>query len=71
MIFGSKTGYGRVDLILQPLHLQVCNEIDSQSAFKFDPALEWALGPERSGCRFDRLPRVLILELRGGEIAER
>ena len=30
MIFGSKTGYGKVELILQPSHLQVCNEIDVQ-----------------------------------------
>jgi hypothetical protein len=28
MIFGSKTGYARVGLALQPSHLQVCNEID-------------------------------------------
>jgi hypothetical protein len=46
MIFGSKTGYGKVDLILQPSHLQVRNEIDCQSAFKFDPAVEW---PPRAG----------------------
>jgi len=30
MIFGSKTGYGKGDLILQPSHLQVCNEIDAR-----------------------------------------
>ena len=28
MIFGSKTGYGKVDLILQPWHLQGCDKID-------------------------------------------
>jgi len=28
MIFRSKTGYGKVDLILQPSQLQVCSEID-------------------------------------------
>jgi hypothetical protein len=27
-IFGSKTGYGKIDLILQPSQLQVCSEID-------------------------------------------
>jgi len=34
MIFGSKTGYGRADVILQPSHLQVCNEIDVQAPSK-------------------------------------
>ena len=34
MIFGSKTGYGKVDLILQPSHLQVCNEIDVRAPSK-------------------------------------
>ena len=34
MIFGSKTGYGKVDLILQPSHLQVCNEIDVKAPAK-------------------------------------
>jgi hypothetical protein len=34
MIFGSKTGYGKVDLILQPSHLQVCNDIDVEAPLK-------------------------------------
>ncbi len=34
MIFGSKTGYGRVDLILQPSHLQFRNEIDVRAPSK-------------------------------------
>ena len=34
MIFGSKTGYGKVDLILQPSHLQVCNESDVRAPSK-------------------------------------
>jgi hypothetical protein len=34
MIFGSKTGYGRVDLILQPSHLQFRNEIDVRAPLK-------------------------------------
>ena len=72
MIFGSKTGYGKVDLFLQPSHLQVCNEIDCQSAFKFDPALEWApRAGQGQAADLTVLPGVLSLELRGAEIAER
>jgi hypothetical protein len=34
MIFGSKTGYGKVDLILQPSHLHVCNDIGVKAPLK-------------------------------------
>ena len=34
MIFGSKTGYGKVDLILQPSHLQFCKETDVKAPSK-------------------------------------
>src|SRR5713226_2912105 len=34
MIFGSKTGYVGVDLILQPSHLQFRNEIDVRAPSK-------------------------------------
>ena len=34
MTFGSKTGYGKVDLILQPSYLQVCNKIDVKVSSK-------------------------------------
>ena len=37
MIFGSKTGYGEVDLILQPSHLQICNETDVK-----EPSKDWS-----------------------------
>jgi hypothetical protein len=34
MIFGSKTGYGKVDLILPPSYLQVCNKFDVKAPAK-------------------------------------
>src|SRR5467141_1190615 len=63
MIFGSKTGYGKVDLILQPSHLQVCNEIDVKAPAKkistSQPSLASPRAIEPSPIRYDALkPRA-------------
>src|SRR6266851_2978894 len=55
MIFGSKTGYGRVDLILQPSHLQFRNEIDVRA-----PSKNWSTS-ELSLARYAPSSRTVAL----------
>jgi hypothetical protein len=72
MIFGSKTGYGRVDLILQPSHLQFRNEIDVRapwSTSELSLASLRAIEPNRRSHSMRRVETQSFREVPTGSMA--